>query len=123
METTHHMGHMTGMQILRNSLLKLLFEFLGTAFLTVTFNCTQKLGFERNQMALLLVLWVMSIFGMKISGAHYNPAISLAFCFRKNVGTFPRILAFAYMLAQLAGAFIGALVAWFLFVDPASQDY
>jgi glycerol uptake facilitator protein len=111
------MGHLTGMQILRNSILKLFFEALGTAFLTLTFNSTQKLGFAQNQTALLLVLWVMSIFGMKISGAHYNPAISLSFCLRKDVGSFPRILAVAYIFAQIAGAFLGALISWFLYVN------
>lgn len=110
------MGHLTGLQVLRNSLLKLIFEALGTFFLTLTFNSTQKLGFSGNQTSLLLVLWVMSIFGMKISGAHYNPAISLSFCFRKDVGSFPRILALGYILFQCLGAFAGALVSWFLYV-------
>lgn len=120
---THHMGHLTGIQILRNSLLKLLFECLGTLFLTLTFNCTQKFiwqspqGFSQNQTALLLTLWVLTIFGMKISGAHYNPAISISFMLRKDVGSFPRILAFAYVFVQCIGAFIGAHIAWFLLED------
>lgn len=119
---THHMGHLTGMQILRNSLLKLLFEGLGTMFLTLTFNCTQKRGFVENQTALLLTLWVLSIFGLKISGAHYNPAISLAFMLRKDVGSFPRILALAYIVVQICGAFIGAFIAWFLLPEAAAIE-
>ena len=42
---THHMGHLTGAQILRNSLLKLLFEGMGTMFFTMAFDISQKLGF------------------------------------------------------------------------------
>lgn len=113
----HHMGHLTGAQILRNSLLKLLFEGMGTMFLTMAFNISQKIDFTGNQVACLLVLWVLTIFGFKISGAHYNPAISFAFMLRKDVGRFPRILGFAYIGAQIVGAFLGAMVSWFLLVD------
>ena len=108
------MGHLTPMQIIRNSLLKLLFEGLGAMFLTLTFNCTLKRGFVENQTAVLLTLWVLSIFGLKISGAHYNPAITVSFMIRKDTGSFPRVLGFAYILVQCFGAFIGALIAWFL---------
>ena len=114
------MGHLTSAQILQNSLLKLLFEGMGTMFLTMVFNISQKLGFTGNQVACLLVLWVLTIFGFKISGAHYNPAISFAFMLRKDVGRFPRILGFAYMGAQIVGAFIGAMISWFLLVNDST---
>jgi hypothetical protein len=39
------MGHLTGAQILRNSVLKLIFEALGTMFLTMAFDVAFKLGF------------------------------------------------------------------------------
>jgi glycerol uptake facilitator-like aquaporin len=81
---------------------------LGTAFLTISFNCTLYKypssghsftpNFSMNQTALLLTLWVLTIFGLKISGAHYNPAISFAFMLRKDVGNFPRPLAIAYIV-------------------------
>jgi len=38
------------------------------------------------------------IFGYRISGAHYNPAISLAFMLRKDIGHFPRPLGLAYIV-------------------------
>lgn len=122
METQHHMGHLTSGQILRNSLLKLLFEGLGTMFLTLAFNISIKSGFAAQQATLLLTLWVMTIFGLKISGAHYNPAISLAFMLKKDVGSFPRILALAYIGAQIAGAFVGAMVSWFLLVPNVGLE-
>lgn len=39
---THHMGHLTSAQILRNSLYKIIFEGMGTMFLTMAFNITVK---------------------------------------------------------------------------------
>ena len=60
----------------------------------------------------------MTVFGLKISGAHYNPINSLAYMLRKDVGNFPRILGLAYILAQVIGAFVGALLSWFLLVSP-----
>lgn len=87
-------SNMSAGQIVRYSLLKLLFECIGTMFLTIIFNCSQE---KAPQTALLLGLWVILIFGYKISGSHYNPAISLAFMMRKDVGKFPRPLAIAYI--------------------------
>ena len=121
---THHMGHMTSGEILRNSLMKLIFEGLGTMFLTITFNATAqpaKSTFASQQVALLITMWVMVIFGMNISGAHYNPAVSLAYMLRKDVGRFPRILGLAYMISQIVGAYVGSLISWFLLV-PTSGD-
>jgi len=111
---THHMGHLTSGQILRNSIYKIIFEGMGTMFLTMAFNITIKYNFSGQQVALLLTLWVLTIFGLRISGAHYNPAVSLAYMLRKDVGRFPRVLGLAYMGAQVAGAYIGALISWFL---------
>jgi glycerol uptake facilitator-like aquaporin len=65
----------------------------------------------------LLVLWVLTICGFRISGAHYNPTISLAFMLRKDVGNYPRPLAIAYIMFQFLGGFIGALISWVLRVD------
>lgn len=76
-------------------------------------------NFSRNQTALLLCLWVLIVFGWKISGAHYNPAISLAFMLRKDVGHFPRPLGIAYIIFQFFGGFLGALLSWFLRTDAA----
>jgi glycerol uptake facilitator-like aquaporin len=64
----------------------------------------------------------MTVFGLRISGAHYNPINSLAYMLRKDVGNFPRILGFAYIIAQVIGAFFGALLSWFLLVSPLKSD-
>ena len=44
-----------------------------------------------------------------ISGAHLNPAITLALFM---VGKFSGDLVIGYILAQLAGAFLGAIIVW-----------
>ena len=96
----HTSSQLSAGDLIRTSSLKLIFEGIGTFFLTLAFNCSQKLGsFNINQTALLLTLWVLTIFGQRISGAHYNPALSIAHMMRKDVGSFPRLLAVAYVVA------------------------
>lgn len=102
METEHHGGGFC--QTLKYSISKLLFEFIGTTFLSLIFlsaqgNIMGGLGnFKGQQTALLLGLWILTIFGYRISGSHYNPAISFACMFRKDTGHFPRALGLAYIL-------------------------
>jgi|RhiMetdeSRZDD1v2_1073273.scaffolds.fasta_scaffold02990_23 aquaporin Z len=55
----------------------------------------------------LMVLAIILFMG-KVSGAHLNPAVSLAFAAR---GNFPWVRVPGYIVAQLIGA---ALAAWFL---------
>ena len=55
----------------------------------------------------LMVLGVILFMG-KVSGAHLNPAVSIAFALR---GDFPWIRVPGYIVAQLVGA---SLAAWFL---------
>jgi glycerol uptake facilitator protein len=45
----------------------------------------------------------------KVSGAHLNPAITLAFVFN---GSFPADMAVGYILAQFGGAIAGAALVW-----------
>ena len=44
-----------------------------------------------------------------ISGAHLNPAVTLAMAFN---GSFPSDLVFGYIVAQFIGAFVGATLVW-----------
>ena len=52
------------------------------------------------------------------SGAHFNPAITLAFAFQAD---FPKRRIPAYFAAQLLGAFIAAAAVFFLFESKISQ--
>jgi aquaporin Z len=97
----------------KNNFLKLIFELIGTMFFTYIFNVNT----GGDSIRLLFGLWVLMVFGLKISGAHYNPAISFAVMVRREIGNFPRLLALLYMVFQLIGAFLGALLAWFINSD------
>lgn len=80
---------------IRDSILILLFEALGTFFLTIGYNCALKYG---DVCGLMMIYYALLVLGAKISGSHYNPAVTLAFMLRKDVGRFSRILGFAYII-------------------------
>ena len=68
----------------------------------------------------LAVLLPVCIFGAS-SGAHFNPALTIAFAVG---GMFPWSMVFGYCVAQMAGAFCGAVLMWLLFADhfDATED-
>jgi glycerol uptake facilitator protein len=53
-----------------------------------------------------------------ISGAHLNPAITLALCIS---GDFPADQVAGYIIAQLAGAFTGAILVWLHYLPHWSK--
>lgn len=63
----------------------------------------------------LIVMALIYAFG-EISGAHFNPAVTIAFAFSKK---FKWIDVPKYILAQSIGAILAIFVLWFLF--PQSQ--
>jgi glycerol uptake facilitator-like aquaporin len=65
--------------------------------------------------AILTVL--ILIFG-PVSGAHFNPAVSVAFALR---GELPWPMAFVYVAVQLCGAVIGVWAAHLMFELPVWQ--
>ncbi|HET7065863.1 MAG TPA: MIP/aquaporin family protein [Rudaea sp.] len=65
-----------------------------------------------NSTATGLGLWVLIELLGPVSGAHFNPAVSLAFAWR---GELPRADAAMYICAQLAGAVAGVVLAHLMF--------
>jgi aquaporin NIP len=63
----------------------------------------------------LIVMAMIYAFG-ETSGAHFNPAVTIAFAFAKK---FAWKEAPKYIIAQILGAFAASLVLWFLF--PTSE--
>jgi len=49
----------------------------------------------------------------RISGAHLNPAVTIALA---TVGTFPWAQVPGYILAQIVGAFLGAVIVWLAYL-------
>ena len=65
--------------------------------------------------AALVVL--ITVFG-PLSGAHFNPAVTLAFLIRREI---PARLAAGYVLAQAAGGILGVWAAHAMFAEPIWQ--
>ena len=76
-------------------------EFIGTFFLVLT------IGLTGDPIAIGTMLMVMVYMGGHISGAHYNPAVSIAMIIR---GLLSVKEAINYILSQLAGAILAALL-------------
>ena len=56
-----------------------------------------------------------------VSGAHINPAVTIALA---AIGDFPWSLVPGYIVAQIAGAFVGAIIVWLTYYDhfKATED-
>ena len=102
-------------QMLKYSLSKLIMEFIGTLIFTMFFTCGV-------QPVILLGLWITNCFFWKISGSHFNPAITFAYIFRKDKPMDWK-LAIAYIVAQVAGAYVGALLVNFYTFELAELTY
>ena len=85
---------------------KLITEAVGTFFLVLTIGLTVLGGVPWAAVAIGSVLMVMVYMGGHISGAHYNPAVTLAVLLR---GKIPGGEAAAYMIVQLLGAVLAAI--------------
>ena len=107
---------------------KLVAEALGTAFLVGTVVgsgimadrlsddvAVSLLGNTLPTGAILVVLF--TILG-PVSGAHFNPAVTLVFWLKRDLVA---VAAFAFMSAQIAGGVIGAMVAHLMFELPVLQ--
>lgn len=92
---------------------KYIAEFIGTFFLVLTIGCTVIPGAAGviAPLAIGATLMVMVFAGGHISGAHFNPAVTLAVFIR---GRCPAKDVVPYWIAQLAAAVAAAFVAMFL---------
>ena len=88
---------------------KYMAEFIGTFFLVLTIGCTG-IGAGAGVIAPLAIgaaLMVMVFAGGHISGAHYNPAVTLGMLIRGRLNA--KDVA-PYVIAQFAAAAVAALV-------------
>jgi aquaporin Z len=85
---------------------KYIAECIGTFFITLT------LGISANFLAVGLVVIVLTSLFFSISGANFNPAITLALVFRKQMKIQN---AFFYWMAQFLGAILATILFYFLF--------
>ncbi len=90
---------------------KYIVEFIGTFFLVLTIVCSVNTLGDNGFVAPLAIgssLMVMIYAGGHISGAHYNPAVSLAVLIR---GKMEKVDFIPYIIAQVLGAGIAAFIA------------
>lgn len=96
---------------------KYIIEFIGTFFLTLTVALTG------NPLAIGGILIAMVYMGGSISGAHFNPAVTLAILLRGNISQKDSI---KYILAQVVGATVAGItfltVKGDIFIPKSSPD-
>jgi glycerol uptake facilitator protein len=112
-------------------------EFIGTALLIILGNgvvATVVLNRSKGQGGGWIVItagWALAVFVAvfsvaRVSGAHLNPAVSIAMAI---AGNFPWASVPAYIAAQLLGAMFGSLIVWLAYLphwrvtdDPALKQ-
>ena len=108
---------------------RLLAEWLGTAFLLAAVVgsgiMAQKLAGGNVALALLCntiatgaILVVLILIFAPVSGAHFNPAVTLAFAFR---GELSWAMAALYIIVQIVGGIAGVWCAHLMFELPVWQ--
>ncbi len=90
---------------------KYLTEFIGTFFLVLTIGCAVIGGASIPPLAIGAALMVMIFAGGHVSGAHYNPAVTLAVWLRGKCDT--KDVA-PYMISQVVAALAAAAAVKFL---------
>ncbi len=109
-----------------NAVRPLAAEYLGTALVVTTvlgaahmvteLSAPEALGLLMIAVSVGAVLFgAIAAFG-PISGAHFNPIVSLAFLLRRELGA---ATFFGYLMAQTLGAISGAALANLMFEKPA----
>jgi aquaporin Z len=83
-------------------------EFIGTFFLVLTIGLTVLGGTPLAPLAIGCSLMIMVYMGGHVSGAHYNPAVSLAVFLRGKMASGGELMR--YWAAQVVGALAAALV-------------
>lgn len=105
-------------------------ELLGTALVVtigdgvVANNVLPKTKGNNGGLITIVLGWVIAVFiGVyatgSISGGHLNPAVTIAFA---SAGKFSWALVPSYILAQLLGAILGALIVWMMYKDHLNES-
>lgn len=63
------------------------------------------------------LVMLITVFG-PLSGAHFNPAVTLLFTLRREISP---ATALAYIIVQIAGAILGVWAAHLMFAEPVLQ--
>jgi aquaporin Z len=96
-------------------------EFMGTMFLCLTIALSVDEGMDKNNAPLAIGLSVgCMVFALgHISGANFNPAVTLAILLRGRMEIFT---ALAYVLAQIVGGFFAGIVGRLVIEDWCQNE-
>lgn len=97
----------------------LLTETIGTFFLVLTYGLTVNHDASLAALAIGMVLMVMVYAGLPYSGAHYNPAVSLAHVI---TGALPRGRLAGYVGAQFLGSIVASLLVYKMVGVPTQVE-
>jgi len=89
-------------------------ELVGTFFLVFTIGLTAMSGTPMAPIAIGSVLMAMVYMGGHISGAHYNPAVSVAILIRGKMEIRDLV---PYVLSQISGAILASLAVMLIVGD------
>jgi aquaporin Z len=102
---THTPIHIPTPTVRYSAATKLATEAIGTLFLVFTIGACVRGGAALAPLGIGAVLMVMVYAGGHVSGAHYNPAVTLAVLVRRRIDVRDAI---GYWLAQFTGGVAGA---------------
>ena len=89
---------------------KFIVEIIGTTVLGIFY-----MAVGGEQAGILLGFWIITLFGVAISGAHFNPAVTVVIMLRKNSNFGSRrMLGIMYIVAQFLGGILAAIITKFL---------
>jgi len=105
-------------------------ELLGTALVVtigdgvVANNILPNTKGNNGGLVTIVLGWVIAVFigvyaTSSISGGHLNPAVTIAFA---SAGKFSWALVPSYILAQILGAMLGALIVWMIYKDQFNES-
>jgi aquaporin Z len=108
-------------KVFHDLLPKCLAEFVGTFFLVLTVGCSVHTGSIGAALAIGAILMVMVYSLGSVSGAHFNPAVTVAIGLTGR-GKISGEEMFCYICAQLLGGFVAALTYLEIFDDAFALE-
>lgn len=97
---------------------KYIVELIGTFFLVLTIGLNVLGGSPIAPFAIAAALMVMIFAGGHVSGAHYNPAVTVAVWLRGRCAAKDVV---PYWISQIAGAVLAALAVGFLLPEQSAK--
>jgi len=91
---------------------------VGSGIMAETLTADTAVALLGNTIPTGAILVVLITMLGPVSGAHFNPAVTLVFALRRDL---PAGLALGYVAAQVAGGLAGAALAHMMFEQPALQ--